>query len=121
MYALQRIATGTVHLASMAGACCTGQHRKSVGSCCLQLTAKTTFFEDTFRMCSLNDTDEVLRPHCSKLLQSLGHANVNAPAALLGGPYASLRGSSLMEQCLVEQRYVRGAQLRTLIYNQVSL
>jgi len=26
-----------------------------------------------------------------------------------------------MDQCLVEQRYVRGAQLRTLIYNQVGV
>lgn len=72
-------------------------------------------------MFSLNDTDEVLRPHCTKLLKSLGHSNTNAAAALLGGPYSSLpRGASLMDQCLVEQRYVRGAQLRTLIYNQVT-
>jgi hypothetical protein len=63
--------------------------------------------------------DEVLRPHCTKLLESLGFANIDAPAALLSGPYSKLTGSSLMQQCLVEQRYVRGAQLRTLVYNQV--
>lgn len=71
-------------------------------------------------MFSLNDTDEVLRPHCTKLLQSLGHGNINAPASILGGSYSRLSSSSLMDQCLVEQRYVRGAQLRTLIYNQVG-
>lgn len=65
--------------------------------------------------------DEVLIPHCSDLLKSLGTANANAPAATLGGAYSALpASSSLMDQCLVEQRYVRGAQLRTLIYNQVS-
>lgn len=86
---------------------------------CLQVAAKSTFFEDHIGMFSLNDTEEVLRPFCSQLLARLGAPNVNAPASSLGPQYAAVSASA-MEQCLVEQRYVRGAQLRTLIYNQVS-
>jgi H+-transporting ATPase len=38
------------------------------------------------------------------------------------GPFAVPTGvPTLMDQCLAEQRYVRGAMTRTLIYNQVSV
>ncbi len=37
-------------------------------------------------------------------------------------PYTSVTGvPTLMDQCLAEQKYVRGAQTRTLIWNQVSI
>eukprot|EP00882_Tetradesmus_deserticola_P005625 GHRQ01005921.1.p1 GENE.GHRQ01005921.1~~GHRQ01005921.1.p1 ORF type:complete len:1073 (+),score=431.52 GHRQ01005921.1:381-3599(+) len=88
------------------------------------VAAKMTFFEDGLHMFSLNDTDRVLLPFCRNLLGSLGVSNPSAPAssltAQLGQQYAGVSESAL-EQCLVEQRYVRGAQLRTLIYCQVSI
>eukprot|EP00879_Flechtneria_rotunda_P000106 GHRR01000160.1.p1 GENE.GHRR01000160.1~~GHRR01000160.1.p1 ORF type:complete len:747 (+),score=230.67 GHRR01000160.1:4862-7102(+) len=88
------------------------------------VAAKTTFFEDRIHLFSLNDTDEVLRPFCNNLLTSRGITDVNAPASTfatqLGPQYGSV-SESAMEQCLAEQRYVRGAQLRTLIYAQVSI
>jgi len=46
-------------------------------------------------------------------------APASALTSQLGQQYAAVSASA-MEQCLVEQRYVRGAQLRTLIYNQVG-
>jgi hypothetical protein len=75
-------------------------------------------------MFSLNDTDRALIPFCRRLLASRGVADPSAPAssltAQLGQQYAGVSESAL-DQCLVEQRYVRGAQLRTLIYCQVGL
>lgn len=66
--------------------------------------------------------DGELRPFCTQLINSLGQNNVNAPASVLGGGYTQLSGgTTLMDQCLAEQRYVRGSQLRTLIYSQVSV
>lgn len=65
--------------------------------------------------------DGELRPFCTDLITSLGQTDVNAPASVLGGTYSQVPGGvSLMDQCLAEQRYVRGSQLRTLIYNQVG-
>ncbi|WIA34892.1 hypothetical protein OEZ86_013179 [Tetradesmus obliquus] len=88
------------------------------------LAAKTSFFENAIGMFSLNDTDAELIPFCSRLLASRGITDPSAAAAsltdLLGPQYAAVGGSA-MEQCLVEQRYVRGAQLRTLVYAQVSI
>jgi hypothetical protein len=83
-----------------------------------------SFFEEDVHMFSLNDTDRVLIPFCRRLLASRGVADPSAPAssltAQLGQQYAGVSESAL-DQCLVEQRYVRGAQLRTLIYCQVGL
>lgn len=99
--------------------------------CCLsclspvpQVASKTTFFERRCHMYSLNDTDGELIPFCTNLLASRGITNVGAPAsqftAQLGQQYAGI-SQSVLDQCLVEQRFARGAQLRTLIYNQVRL
>lgn len=88
-----------------------------------QVAAKSTFFEDRIGLFSLNDTDEVLLPHCTSLLADRGITELAAPASQfveqLGQQYGGV-DRPVMEQCLVEQRYVRGAQLRTLIYNQVQ-
>jgi hypothetical protein len=65
--------------------------------------------------------DGELRPFCTNLISSLGLNDVNGPASVLGGDYSKLGSTSLMDQCLAEQRYVRGSQLRTLIYNQVGV
>jgi hypothetical protein len=65
--------------------------------------------------------DGELRPFCTNLISSLGLNDVNGPASALAGDYSKLGSTSLMDQCLAEQRYVRGSQLRTLIYNQVGL
>lgn len=71
-------------------------------------------------MFSLNVTPGELIPFCTNLLASRGVTNINGPASQLGGQYAAV-GESALNQCLAEQRYVRGAQLRALIYNHVSM
>ncbi|KAF8059373.1 PMA1 [Scenedesmus sp. PABB004] len=87
------------------------------------VAAKTTFF-DSIGMFSLTDTDAALVPHCTSLLAARGITDLTSPASEfageLGPGYADV-DAPLLEQCLAEQRYVRGAQLRTLIYNQVSV
>eukprot|EP00878_Enallax_costatus_P000726 GHUV01000839.1.p1 GENE.GHUV01000839.1~~GHUV01000839.1.p1 ORF type:complete len:832 (+),score=189.21 GHUV01000839.1:2414-4909(+) len=82
------------------------------------------FFQRDVHMFSLNVTPGELIPFCTQLLAQRGITNVNAPmssyAAQLGQQYATVTDTAL-SQCMVEQRYVRGAQLRALIYNQVSV
>jgi hypothetical protein len=66
-------------------------------------------------------SDEALVPHCASLLAARG-VPPSARASALGGGYTALpRTVTAMQQCLTEQRYVRGAQLRTLIYNQACV
>ncbi|KIZ00694.1 hypothetical protein MNEG_7267 [Monoraphidium neglectum] len=61
------------------------------------VAAKDTFFQNRIGLFSLNDTwEELLYPG-------------------LASPV------TVIEQCAAEQRYVRGAQLRSLLYNQVSI
>ena len=46
-------------------------------------------------------------------------APASAAVDVLGPQYGAV-SASVLEQCIVEQQYMRGAQLRTLMYNQVS-
>nr|QEH60479.1 H+-translocating ATPase P-type [Dunaliella maritima] len=103
-----------------------------------QTATKTTFFEDKTPLHSLNDQYSVLQPWCED--------EVRAKLGQTVDPYASLcesnsyakqfdecegyqKGSgvqvedvpTLHAQCVTEQRYLRGAMTRSLIYTQVSI
>lgn len=89
------------------------------------VAVKTTFFESAFGLNSLNDTPQVLLPFCATQLRSLGVRSPFAPASayasVLGPSYSAVDSASVLDQCLAEQKFVRGAQLRSLIYNAVSI
>ncbi|KAI8467454.1 MAG: putative plasma membrane-type proton ATPase [Monoraphidium minutum] len=86
------------------------------------VAAKDQFFQQSIGLFSLNDTDEELIPHCRYIIQEQLGQSVDALASTVY-PDIPEQGAeaTLLEQCLAEQRYVRGAQLRSLIYSQVSV
>ncbi|KDD77131.1 hypothetical protein H632_c12p1 [Helicosporidium sp. ATCC 50920] len=87
------------------------------------------FFEERTHIFSLNFEDEELERWC--LAEGMPRAGFADPAATLCDipTYASqLAGTSTdcssitaLEQCMVEQKYVRGAMMRALLYLQVSV
>ncbi|GBF93844.1 plasma-membrane proton-efflux P-type ATPase [Raphidocelis subcapitata] len=82
------------------------------------VASRNTFFQDRIGLFSLNIASDELVPFCNQLIAAAG-ADPAAPASKL---YPGFPGAaSALEQCLAEQRYVRGAQLRSLLYSQVSI
>jgi H+-transporting ATPase len=83
----------------------------------------TTFFETKFSLPSLDIRTPTLTTWCNTELDGMGIA----PTALAStipayADQAVVAGSNVtaLEQCVVEQRYVRGAMARSALYLQVS-
>ncbi|PNH02174.1 Plasma membrane ATPase [Tetrabaena socialis] len=110
-----------------------------------QTACKTSFFEDHLPIFSLDDRYITLKTWCTKMIADK-YANEilnsgldpTAPGSIcdieeyvvqedMGGSragclaLASRNDETMLGQCMVEQRYVRGAMLRSLIYNHVSI
>lgn len=84
------------------------------------------FFANQCNTVSLNITDSHLTDYCTT--SAIPAAGADPTADLCSVPtYASQLSSSdcaavtVLEQCITEQKYVRGAMLRSLIYLQVSV
>lgn len=111
-----------------------------------QTAVKTTFFEDKCGLFSLNDQSTRLTDWCSAKIQLLyptgvqpfssicalpnyrnqldlcsswNEANNNVPTSQLPLPYTW--APTILQQCMVEQTYIRGAMMRSLLYIQVSV
>lgn len=98
----------------------------------LQTAVKTDFFETHTGLFSLNDQNHKLHAWCMNKLQGSAFTGVK--------PFESIcqieeykeqyeetcahdpsHMPPVIEQCIAEQKYVRGAMTRTLLYAQVSV
>ncbi|GLI62247.1 hypothetical protein VaNZ11_004843 [Volvox africanus] len=102
-----------------------------------QTACKTNFFEKHLNMFSLDDRYVTLEAWCKDYIVNVKKApysitdsvckipEYNVQEAFGGSEAACMKmefkGESVLSQCMVEQKYVRGAMLRSLIYNQVSV
>ncbi|RMZ54903.1 hypothetical protein APUTEX25_000420 [Auxenochlorella protothecoides] len=83
------------------------------------------FFENKTKLVSLNVTEESLTNFCTSF--AIPAAGATPDATLCTVPtYAEQLGAScdqydVLNQCITEQRYVRGAMMRSLLYLQVSV
>ncbi|KAG2433300.1 hypothetical protein HXX76_008366 [Chlamydomonas incerta] len=96
-----------------------------------QTACKTSFFEDHFPIFSLDDRHVTLQNWCTGYITD--QLKLNPTASICTMPTYLAQFSSkedclsemgdeqIINQCMAEQRYVRGAMLRSLIYNHVSI
>lgn len=83
-----------------------------------------TFFQDKVKMFSLDSRTESLTSWCQTYLPEQGFNNPNATVAVA---YPQLAGESrangvtVLDQCVAEQKYVRGSMARAALYVQVSV
>ncbi|KXZ46961.1 hypothetical protein GPECTOR_39g455 [Gonium pectorale] len=100
-----------------------------------QTACKTSFFEDHVNLFSLDDRHVSLTSWCTDYIKNVKKMNPLDSVCMVpeyarqepfGGSRAACLASehadeTILTQCMVEQKYVRGAMLRSLIYNQVSV
>ncbi|GFR50748.1 hypothetical protein Agub_g13014 [Astrephomene gubernaculifera] len=102
-----------------------------------QTACKTSFFEDHLPIFSLDDRHVSLHSWCMDYIKevkgiadplstSVCEIPEYAKQDVFGGSKAACyltehSEQNVHDQCMVEQRYVRGAMLRSLIYNHVSI
>lgn len=96
-----------------------------------QTACKTSFFEDHFPIFSLDDRHITLQNWCTGYITN--QLNLNPTASICTMPtylaqfdsqaacIEEMGGEQIINQCMAEQRYIRGAMLRSLIYNHVSI
>ena len=93
---------------------------------CRYVAAKTPFFRDSIHLPDLQNRLGVLIDWCDEFIPKLvPGATPQTPASQVnrfygysfGGP--GQQNPSMLEQCVVEQKWMRESMLRSLLYNQV--
>ncbi|PSC74572.1 plasma-membrane proton-efflux P-type ATPase [Micractinium conductrix] len=82
------------------------------------------FFDGSINMFSLQEKGEVLSAWCTDFIQTrgFGGGDPNADACTVYPDEIPCgEGITLEQQCMAEQKYVRGAMTRSLLYLQVSI
>lgn len=96
-----------------------------------QTAVKTDIFYDKIGMYSLNDQYITLNTWCTQRLAQIppafpelnvtGPAAITAPACWAYDTISCNSGITMLDQCMAEQQFVRGAFMRSLLYLQVSI
>ncbi|EFN55631.1 hypothetical protein CHLNCDRAFT_133797 [Chlorella variabilis] len=80
----------------------------------------TDFFDGDIGMFSLQETQDVLDAWCTDFVPTQGYS-LDTPACQIYPDEITDCSITALEQCTAEQKYVRGAMTRALLYLQVSI
>lgn len=105
-----------------------------------QVACKSSFFENSCSLFSLDDRENTLDMWCTSKITDLANEDTSGTPNRYGltenicsiyGPEEyggdgqltldDCQGITQIDQCITEQKYVRGGMLRSLLYNQVSI